>query len=141
MLEELGLSVFNDVFKWLIKKADNQPDVKQWLIDQSTTINGDVNITNNIQKDPINWDEALKQLDLAADREAKGNTKPKYKFTQANKPNFYLRDEYNETLNTYDRKSGKAWKSSEITQWAKDNNYVVDRDFTIESDNFFYNTY
>ena len=47
MLEVIGGVVFTKVLDMLIKNADNQPEIKEWLVNQSTTING--NVTNNNQ--------------------------------------------------------------------------------------------
>ena len=134
MIVEIGKIVLDKVLEYLIKKADNQPDVKQWLIDQSTTINGDVNITNNIKTSTPKQKDATELLELERGIMAR----PKFMFTPTDSdPNYYFRDEYNEVLDTYDTVHGSLWQKDEITKWAVENGYKVDHDFTIEKQTFF----
>ena len=59
MLEALGSVVLTKVLDMLIKKADNKPEVREWLIDQSTTINGNVTNNNQTYNNTFNLDNTI----------------------------------------------------------------------------------
>ena len=68
--------------------------------------------------------------------------KVKYIFyATRNNDKLYFREEYNETLDKHRRINNDIWNLDEIEEWAIENDYKVNRDFTINPEKFFHNTY
>ena len=110
------------------------------------TINGDINQNKENTISPVDFEEVKERAKERAQEliAAAGNTKPKYMFyptKNAQKQGFYFREEYSETLDRYKRIDNGIWQLDKIEAWAKENNYKVGHDFTIEPEKFHHNTY
>ena len=72
-------------------------------------------------------------------------TKPKYMFYPHKNihkiEGYYEREEYSEILDKYRRVDDFIWKLDDIEAWAKDNDYKVGHDFTIEPEKYHHNSY